>query len=66
MPCNVCLLATVTDDVTTTKKRLTARTLTRLKGKYPGIVNKIQHIIDEKSLISSNLFCVYVLLMKRI
>ena len=44
----MCLLATVTDDVVTTEKRLRARTLARLKGKYSGIVDKIQCIIDEK------------------
>ena len=41
---------TVTDDTGTIEKQLRARTLTRLKGKYASIVNKIQHIIEQKNL----------------
>ena len=40
----------VTDDVATAEKQLKARTILRLKGKYANIVNKIQHIIEEKNL----------------
>ena len=40
--------ATATDNAMSTEKQLNARTLTRLKGKYLNILNKIQHIIDEK------------------